>query len=103
MERITGRLMGEDEKPWTTPSIEKRSQFLEQMLQLSQRISTLDETKEVQTSVEEEQISIHPDLTRLHSLIEAGDASEAFFLARRLVSQGEEWAEEWISKAKNAF
>ena len=96
-------MMGEEAKPWTAPSIEKRSQFLEQMLQLSQRISTLDKAPEEVITIEEEVVSIHPDLTRLQSLMDAGDASEAFFLARRLVSQGEEWAEEWVSKAKDCF
>ncbi len=103
LQRITGRMMGEEAKPWTAPSIEKRSQFLEQMLQLSQRISTLDKAPEEVITIEEEVVSIHPDLTRLQSLMDAGDASEAFFLARRLVSQGEEWAEEWVSKAKDCF
>lgn len=103
LERITGRLMGEKEKPWTAPSIEKRSQFLEQMLQLSQRISSIEEEVDTTTPLEDEQISSHPDLVRLQSLMDAGDVSEAFFLARRLVSQGEEWAEEWVTKAKNAF
>jgi len=103
LERITGRLMGEEEKPWTAPSIEKRSQFLEQMLQLSQRISTIEVTENTLPPEEEVTTTIHPDLIRLQSLMEAGDASEAFFLARRLVSQGEQWAEEWVSKAKNSF
>tara|TARA_B110000305_G_scaffold36735_2_gene36960 strand:+ start:1434 stop:2462 length:1029 start_codon:yes stop_codon:yes gene_type:complete len=103
LERITGRLMGEKEKPWTAPSIEKRSQFLEHMVQLSQRISSVEEIPEVSIQIEDETPSIHPDLVRLQSLMEAGDASEAFFLARRLVSQGEEWAEEWVAKAKKAF
>jgi tetratricopeptide (TPR) repeat protein len=103
LERITGRLMGEKEKPWTAPSIEKRSQFLEHMVQLSQRISSTEDSPEVSIEIEDEQPSIHPDLIRLQSLMQAGDASEAFFLARRLVSQGEEWAEEWVSKAKDAF
>ena len=103
LERITGRLMGEEEKPWTAPSIEKRSQFLEQMLQLSQRISTIEVTENTLPPEEEVTTTVHPDLIRLQSLMEAGDASEAFFLARRLVSQGEQWAEEWVSKAKNSF
>ena len=103
LERITGRLMGEKEKPWTAPSIEKRSQFLQHMVQLSQRISSIEENAEVSIEIENKQPSIHPDLIRLQSLMQAGDASEAFFLARRLVSQGEEWAEEWVGKAKDAF
>ncbi len=102
LQRITGRMMGEEEKPWTAPNIEKRSQFLEHMLQLSQRISSVEEDKEEVTEQTEE-ISVHPDLLRLQSLMAAGDASEAFFLARRLVSQGEEWAEDWVQKAKENF
>ena len=95
--------MGEEEKPWTAPNIEKRSQFLEQMLQLSQRISSADEGNEETTEQIPEESSTHPDLIRLQSLMSAGDASEAFFLARRLVSQGEEWAEQWVEKAKENF
>ena len=42
-------------------------------------------------------------MERLELLMEAGDASEAFFFARRLVAQGEAWAEAWVDKAKAAF
>jgi len=103
LQRITGKMMGEEEKPWTAPSIEKRSQFLEQMMQLSKRISTLTEEPRMDQTVEVEAVKENQDMVRLQSLMDAGDASEAFFLARRLVSQGEEWAEEWVQKAKNAF
>ena len=103
LQRITGKMMGEEEKPWTAPSIVKRSQFLEQMMQLSKRISTLTEEPRMEQTVEVEAVKENQDMVRLQSLMDAGDASEAFFLARRLVSQGEEWAEEWVQKAKNAF
>lgn len=103
LERITGKMMGEEAKPWTAPSIEKRSQFLEQMVQLSQRISNLSEDSPNEETKEIEAEKVNPDLARLQSLLAAGDASEAFFLARRLVSQGEQWAEEWVEKAKNEF
>jgi tetratricopeptide (TPR) repeat protein len=103
LQRITGKMMGEEEKPWTAPSIEKRSQFLEQMMQLSKRISTLTEEPRMEQTVEVEAVKENQDMVRLQSLMNAGDASEAFFLARRLVSQGEEWAEEWVQKAKDAF
>lgn len=103
LQRITGKMMGEEEKPWTAPSIEKRSQFLEHMMQLTKRISTLSEESDIEPTVEVETMKENPDMIRLQSLMTAGDASEAFFLARRLVSQGEEWAEEWVEKAKNAF
>ena len=49
------------------------------------------------------EVAADPDLLRLEALMEAGDASEAFFYARRLVAQGEAWAEEWVEKAKRAF
>ena len=103
LQRITGKMMGEEEKPWTAPSIEKRSQFLEHMMQLSKRISSLTEEPRSEQTVKIEAVKQNPDVVRLQSLMEAGDASEAFFLARRLVSQGEEWAEEWVEKAKNSF
>ncbi|MDG1554675.1 MAG: hypothetical protein P8R00_00350 [Candidatus Poseidoniaceae archaeon] len=103
LQRITGKMMGEEEKPWTAPSIEKRSQFLEHMMQLSKRISSLTEEPRSEQTVKVEAVKQNPDVVRLQSLMEAGDASEAFFLARRLVSQGEEWAEEWVEKAKNSF
>jgi len=103
LQRITGKMMGEEAKPWTAPSIEKRSQFLEQMMQLSQRISNLSEDLPTEEAKDIETEKVNPDLTRLQSLLAAGDASEAFFLARRLVSQGEQWAEEWVEKAKKEF
>jgi len=103
LQRITDQMMGEEAKPWTAPSIEKRSQFLEHMMQLSQRISNLGESPPNEESNVIETVEVNPDLARLQSLLAAGDASEAFFLARRLVSQGEEWAEEWVEKAKNEF
>jgi len=103
LQRITGKMTGEEAKPWTAPSIEKRSQFLEQMMQLSQRISNLSEDLPTEETKDIETEKVNPDLTRLQSLLAAGDASEAFFLARRLVSQGEQWAEEWVEKAKKEF
>lgn len=101
LQRITGKMFGEEKQPWSVPSIEKRSHFLDQMLSLSQRITT---TKIQMENSQEEEIEIeNKDLTRLKNLIDAGDASEAFFFARRLASQGEDWATEWVEKAKNAL
>jgi hypothetical protein len=37
---------------------------------------------------------------KLQNLISAGDAAEAFFLARSLFTSGDEWAEEWMLKAQ---
>mgnify|MGYP006236410059 FL=1 len=93
---------GESTGPWTRPTVEKRSEFLNQMQSLSQRISTTSPV--VEDAIEEESLEQKdPNLERLELLMEAGDASEAFFFARRLVAQGEAWAEAWVDKAKAAF
>ena len=100
--RLKQGMDGVDAGPWTRPNVEKRSEFLTQMQNLSQRISvTQPTTHQEDEAVEAERKD--PDLIRLEALMEAGDASEAFFYARRLVAQGEAWAEEWVEKAKAAF
>lgn len=100
--RLKQGMDGVDAGPWTRPNVEKRSEFLSQMQTLSQRISI---AKRVELSLPDEDSTEHkdPDLLRLEQLMNAGDASEAFFYARRLVAQGEAWAEVWVEKAKAAF
>jgi hypothetical protein len=93
---------GKSASPWTRPTVEKRSEFLNQMQSLSQRISVSSPLSEPVVNEPEEQQK-DPDLVRLEVLMEAGDASEAFFLARRLVANGEAWAETWVEKAKATF
>ena len=102
LERLKQGMDGESTGPWTRPTVEKRSEFLNQMQSLSQRISTT--LPVVEDAIEEEALEQKdPNLERLELLMEAGDASEAFFFARRLVAQGEAWAEAWVDKAKAAF
>ncbi len=99
LQRLTNKMDGQEEQPWSKPSVEKRDQFLKQMMELSQRVSksVIDEqTKDFEENTE----SKHPDLIRLEILTDNGDFSEAFFLARRLLSQGEDWAEEWLNVAR---
>ena len=79
-----------------------KNQGLNQMQSLSQRISVSAQLPDAVVDEPEEQQK-DPDLVRLEVLMEAGDASEAFFLARRLVANGEDWAEAWVEKAKAAF
>ena len=50
---------------------------------------------------EEPAQEVSSDLTRLENLIEAGEAAEAFFLARSLYTSGEEWAQEWMERAQS--
>ena len=99
LQRLTNKMDGHEEKPWSKPSVEKRDQFLKQMMELSQRVSksvTEEQAKDFEENIE----SKHPDLIRLEILTNNGDFSEAFFLARRLLSQGEDWAEEWLDTAR---
>ncbi len=103
LERITASMLGEQKEPWSIPSVEKRSQFLDQMLSLTQRVSTVEQEAEVELVLTNDEETVNKDEIRLEALIAAGDVSEAFFLARRLASQGEEWAEQWVTKAKNAM
>ena len=102
LKRLTSRMDGEAEKQWSRPSVEKRDQFLKQMMELSQRVSkTIDEAQMIVP--EDSTESKHPDLIRLEILIKNDDFSEAFFLARRLISQGEDWAEEWLKIARQGL
>ena len=103
LSRLTGKMDGLADKPWSQPTVEKRDQFLQQMLELSQRVSKPSEVQEKNSKEIEELSSQHPDLQRLQDLINNEDYSEAFFLARRLLSQGEDWAEEWLNRAKSGF
>ena len=101
--RLTGKMDGDEKQPWSQPTVEKRDQFLQQMVKLSQRVSKLNLIEESVAEDTEEIDSAHPDLIRLQDLINNEDYSEAFFLSRRLVAQGEDWAEEWLDKAKLGF
>lgn len=101
--RLTGKMDGDEKQPWSQPTVEKRDQFLQQMVKLSQRVSKPNLVEETVSVENEEIVSAHPDLIRLQDLINNEDFSEAFFLSRRLVAQGEDWAEEWLDKAKLGF
>jgi len=98
--RLTGKMDGKEMQPWSQPTVAKRDQFLDQMLKLSQRVSKPNIIQEEELPEVEGAVSLHPDLIRLQDLIKNEDYSEAFFLSRRLLAQGEDWAEEWLEKAK---
>jgi hypothetical protein len=106
--RLKGAMDGSDKQPWSGPDITKRSTFLQQMESLSQRISKSSSEADVEDAVavsDEADITnkVHPDLNKMKELLDSGNASEAFFLARRLVASGEDWATEWLEKAQQAF
>ena len=97
LERLKGAMDGKESVPWSGPSLKTRADFLDRMQNLSQNVSTVPlldiETDDEQPTDNEE--------TRLKDLIAAGEAAEAFFLARSLFTSGEEWAEEWMIKAQS--
>ncbi len=97
LERLKRAMDGENSVPWSGPSLETRSDFLERMQNLSKSVSTIPVANVEEPEKEEDS----GDLVRLENLIEAGEAAEAFFLARSLYTSGEEWAEEWMKKAQS--
>jgi len=92
--RLLGRMDGQQQQPWSGPSVDTRKDFLDKMLKLTPP----SVAKEVIVDVEEE--SINREEVRLKALIAAGDGAEAFFLARSLVTSGEQWADEYLREAK---
>ena len=96
LDRLKRAMDGEDSVPWSGPSLETRADFLDRMQNLSQSVSTVP--VEVEETSEEE--SVNSELKRLEELIDAGEAAEAFFLARSLFTSGEDWAEEWMNMAQ---
>ncbi len=96
LDRLKRAMDGEESVPWSGPSLQTRSDFLERMKNLSQNVSTVP----VQEPSAPKEVS-NTDLSRLENLIQAGEAAEAFFLARSLFTSGEEWAQEWMEKAQS--
>ncbi len=103
LSRLTERMDGKSTQQWSLPSVEKRETFLQQMLELSKRVSKPKIEQGNEETMVESDKSIHPDLIRLQDLIDNDNFSEAFFLARRLLAQGEDWAQPWLVKAKQGF
>lgn len=96
LERLKRAMDGEESIPWSGPSLQTRSDFLDRMQSLSQNVSNVP----IQESAETEQV-VNTELTRLENLLQAGEAAEAFFLARSLFTSGEEWAQEWMERAQS--
>ncbi|MEL0101525.1 MAG: hypothetical protein VW862_07495 [Euryarchaeota archaeon] len=99
LDRLKGAMDGKVKTPWSGPSLETRNDFLQKMTKLSQTISTVSTDIIIQPEVIEE-VEDEPQLRKLKSLIESGDSAEAFFMARSLLTSGEDWAKEWMEKAQ---
>jgi len=71
------------------------------MESLTRRVRTVELTDSSEPVTEILEAFIHPDKDKLDLLIESNNISEAFFLARRLVASGEDWAESYLEKCRN--
>ena len=100
LQRLTMKMDGDAVKAWTRPPISKRQEFLDQMVTLASRVSTSDITQDGIVAEANESITAKD---KLDDLLQAGDFSEAFFVARRLVAEGEECAEEYMLEARRRF
>ena len=96
LDRLKRAMDGEESVPWSGPSLQTRSDFLDRMQKLSQNVSNVP----IEESAEKEEV-VNTELTRLENLLQAGEAAEAFFLARSLFTSGEEWAQEWMERAQS--
>ncbi len=101
LNRLTERMDGSAKTPWSGPKLEHRTAFLQQMEQLNERVRQNTIEPEISTDTETVIEEEYPDKTRLNTLIESENISEAFFLARRLVASGEEWAEEYLEQCRS--
>jgi hypothetical protein len=100
MHRLHSRMDGSEEQRWTKPPVSKRQEFLDQMVILAGRVSKPDPTYvEDEATVE----VVNKDEQKLVQLIQQSNFSEAFFVARRLVASGEEWALQYLDQAKQGL
>tara|TARA_B100001248_G_scaffold248166_1_gene220245 strand:- start:77 stop:1078 length:1002 start_codon:yes stop_codon:yes gene_type:complete len=100
MARLTSRMDGDGVKVWSRPPVAKRQEFLAQMVDLASRVST---PKTMDKKAVEGTTESNVAQEKLQLLLAQGDYSEAFFVARRLVAEGEDWAIEYMDKARNGL
>jgi tetratricopeptide (TPR) repeat protein len=93
--RMDARLDGQ-RLPWSPPDISSRTIFLDRMYKLSKP----DEINHVEEVVEKELIQEN-DEDILKELLDNGEAQSALFLSRRLIANGEEWAQKYYDIAMN--
>ena len=100
MHRLHSRMDGGDKQQWTKPPVSKRQEFLDQMVVLAGRVSEpaiAYQNDELSAQIE------NKDEQKLVQLIQQSNFSEAFFVARRLVASGEEWALIYLEQAKQGL
>ncbi len=89
--------------PWSEPSIDVRDQFLERMQSLARKIKHHDDDDIETSELGEESESVNLDLEQIKAYLSENNFAAAFFLARRIISRGEEWAQPWLDTAKEGL
>ena len=100
-ERIEAKFESLESKPWKRPTLKARDEFLARMQSLA-----LDMTVEndvIDTTVTEDAEKVNSEEQELKSMLAREEFSAAFFLSRRLVTRGEEWATEYLDIAKRGL
>ena len=93
IKRIEEIMDGHERQPWIEPSVANRSEFLNKMLMLTSRLQSETATIEPEPDSGVQEAN---DEAKLKQLIEEHSLEEAFFYARRLVANGEVWAEPYL-------
>lgn len=87
-----------DEGKWAKPDSSSRVKFLKRMEVLALKVSSPVVSEQKKSSDEEQILSDEEE--NIQKLLENQEYSAAFFLARRLVTSGEEWAIPYLEQAQ---
>ncbi|CAI8181675.1 MAG: Uncharacterised protein [Methanobacteriota archaeon] len=97
-ERMDARLDGK-RKSWKIPDISTREIFLTRM----ESLAIPESSKEISPEIENEDVETNDgeesEQNRLERMLAEGETQAALFLARRLVTSGEEWAQPYYDSA----
>jgi len=97
-ERMDARLDGE-RKSWKIPDISTREIFLTRM----ESLATPESSKQIALEIEDVDTEFseaeESEQNRLERMLDEGEIQAALFLARRLVTSGEEWAQAYYDSA----
>ena len=87
---------------WRPPTLDRQASFHVGMERLARRLGTTTARAPVEEAPVEEEAAVD-DRARLDDLLAQGEAQQAFFLARRLLTQGEAWAADYVEWARQAL
>lgn len=98
LERLTKKM--DDSTGWKPPEMSTRDTFLRKMENLAK---TFEGPEIIQEEISQPEEVGNQDAVKIQSLLDSGNSEEAFFFARRLLSNGEEWAREYMERAAEMF